>query len=107
MTRTEKEKMLAGDLYRPGDPELRADSAQTRGWLVRYNSSLDKSPAERWKLLTERLADVGAGSVVRPPFHCDFGYNIRLGSNVFLNFNCVILDVVEIIIGDDVQIGPG
>ena len=44
--------------------------------------------------------------MIRPPFFCDYGYNIRLGDEVFLNFNCVILDVVEIIIGDRTQIGP-
>ena len=45
--------------------------------------------------------------MIRPPFHCDYGFNIRLGARVFLNFNCVILDVVEVTIGDLTQIGPG
>jgi len=45
--------------------------------------------------------------VIRPPFHCDYGFNIRLGAGAFLNFNCVILDVVEVMIGDGAQIGPG
>jgi maltose O-acetyltransferase len=104
--RTEKEKMLAGELYRPGDAEIQADLAATRAWLARYNVSLARSSAERWELLAERLADVGPDTVVRPPFHCDFGFNIRLGSNVFLNFSCVILDVVEVVIADGAQIGP-
>jgi maltose O-acetyltransferase len=56
--------------------------------------------------LRERLAYVGTDAVIRPPFHCDYGYNIRLGDGVFLNFNCVILDVVEVSIGDRTQIGP-
>jgi maltose O-acetyltransferase len=54
----------------------------------------------------ERLAQVGEGAVIRPPFFCDYGFNIRLGANVFLNFDCVILDVVEVTIGDGTQIGP-
>jgi maltose O-acetyltransferase len=54
----------------------------------------------------ERLAQVGEGAVIRPPFFCDYGFNIRLGANVFLNFNCVILDVVEVTIGEGTQIGP-
>ncbi len=58
-------------------------------------------------LLLERLAAVGDGAVIRPPFHCDYGFNISLGMGVFLNFNCVILDVVEVTIGDKTQIGPG
>src|SRR5438874_2930819 len=54
----------------------------------------------------ERLAQVGNGAVIRPPFFCDYGFNISLGDGVFLNFNCVILDVVEVNIGDRTQIGP-
>ena len=103
---TEKQKMLAGELYRPGGAEIQADQAATRAWLARYNAALDRSPDKRRALLLERFGEVGAGAVVRPPFHCDFGFNIRLGSHVFLNFNCVILDVVEVTIGDGAQIGP-
>lgn len=106
MTRTEKDKMLAGEPYRPGDPEIQADQAATKTWLVRYNAALGLSVGERRALLRERLAEVGEGAVVRPPFHCDFGFNIRLGADAFLNFNCVILDVVEVIIGAGAQIGP-
>jgi maltose O-acetyltransferase len=58
-------------------------------------------------LLKERLAAVGNGAAIRPPFHCDYGFNIHLGTGVFLNFNCVILDVVKVTIGDRTQIGPG
>jgi len=107
MTRTEKEKMLAGELYDPGAPEIQADQAATKRWLVRYNAALDMAPAERRELLLERLAAVGDGAVIRPPFHCDYGFNISLGAGVFMNFNCVILDVVEVTIGDHTQIGPG
>ena len=78
----------------------------TKAWLVRYNAALAQPVSERHALLRERLAHVGAGAVIRPPFHCDFGYNIRLGDGVFLNFNCVILDVVEVEIGDRTQVGP-
>jgi len=105
-TRTEKEKMLAGELYDAGAAELQMELAATHRWLVRYNAALDASAADRRELLLERLAAVGEGAVIRPPFHCDYGFNIRLGAGVFLNFNCVILDVVEVSIGDKTQIGP-
>jgi maltose O-acetyltransferase len=105
--RTEKDKILAGELYDPSAPEIQADLAATHRWLARYNSALDMAPSERRKLLLERLAAVGDGAVIRPPFHCDYGFNIRLGACVFVNFNCVILDVVEVTIGDGTQIGPG
>jgi maltose O-acetyltransferase len=104
--RGEKAKMLAGELYRAGDAELQADQRAAKAWMVRYNASLGLSADERHGLLRERLAAVGTGAVIRPPFHCDYGYNIRLGDDVFLNFNCVILDVVAIAIGAGTQIGP-
>jgi maltose O-acetyltransferase len=104
--RTEKDKMLAGELYDAGDPQLQAELAATHRWLVRYNATLGASPAERRELLKERLAFVGEGAMIRPPFHCDYGFNVTLGAGVFLNFNCVILDVVAVSIGDGTQIGP-
>lgn len=58
-------------------------------------------------MLRERFKRVGLGATIRPPFHCDYGYNISLGAGVFLNFNCVVLDVVDVTIGDATQIGPG
>jgi maltose O-acetyltransferase len=104
--RGEKAKMLAGELYRASGAELQADQRAAKAWMVRYNASLGLSADERHGLLRERLAAVGAGAVIRPPFHCDYGYNIRLGDDVFLNFNCVILDVVAVAIGAGTQIGP-
>ena len=103
---SQKDKMLAGELYNAADPELQADLAATRRWLARYNGALAASPAERRELLTERLGFVGEGAVIRPPFHCDYGFNISLGARVFLNFNCVILDVVAVSIGEGTQVGP-
>lgn len=99
--------MLAGELYEASAPELQADLAATAGWLARYNVALALPPEERRRLLLERIAAVGEGADIRPPFHCDYGFNISLGRGVFLNFNCVILDVVAVTIGDRTQIGPG
>ena len=104
---TEKEKMLAGALYRPGDPEIQRDQAATHAWLSRYNTMLADGAKARHALLRERLKQVGRQCNIRPPFHCDYGYNIALGDGVFMNFNCVILDVVEVTIGDDTQIATG
>jgi maltose O-acetyltransferase len=106
LSKTEKQKMLAGELYRPGDPELQADAAANKAWLARYNAALAAPVAERHALLSEHLGIVGRDAVIRPPFFCDYGYNIHLGDEVFLNFNCVILDIVAVIIGDRTQIGP-
>lgn len=105
--RSEKDRMLAGELYTANDPELAADAARARNWMARYNALLSVSAEERHDLLVELFRHVGEGAVVRPPFHCDYGCNISLGKGAFLNFNCVVLDVVEVVIGDLTQIGPG
>src|ERR1700748_1642107 len=97
--------MLAGELYRP-DAELGADQAAAKAWMARYNAALAATPSDRHAILCEQLGHGGQDALVRPPFFCDYGYNIRLGDGVFLNFNCVILDVVEVTIGDRTQIGP-
>ncbi|MDB5533185.1 MAG: sugar O-acetyltransferase [Hyphomicrobiales bacterium] len=107
MTRSEKDKMLAGDLYDPSAAELRSDQAATNAWLARLNTATTMSMANRRDILAERFAAVGVGVEIRSPFHCDYGFNISVGSGAFLNFNCVILDVVAVTIGDKTQIGPG
>ncbi len=109
--RTEKEKMLAGELYHTGDPEIQADQAAAKVWMVRYNASLAASAAERRILLRELLFEVGDGAVIRPPFHCDFGYNIRIGSNVFPRDPAIRKTGAEfgrpVSIGQNVWIGGG
>ncbi len=104
--RSEKSKMLAGELYTANDPELAADLRRAALWLEHYNSASSRPAEERHAMLREIFASVGEGAVIRPPFFCDYGTNISLGRGVFLNFNCVILDVVAVSIGDGTQIGP-
>ena len=103
---TEKEKMLAGELYRPTDPELQAEMSAVQLWLAEYNAAIAASLADRRELLRKRLGHVGEGVEVRSPFFCDYGFNIRIGGGAFLNFNCIILDVAPVTIGEGAQIGP-
>jgi maltose O-acetyltransferase len=103
---TEKQKMLAGELYNPGDAELQADNARRKTWMAAYNAADNEPMERRFALLQEGLGAVGAGTVIRAPFFCDYGKNIRIGARVFMNFNCVILDVTYVTIGDGTQIGP-
>jgi len=103
----QKDRMLAGEPYTADDPELAADQAAAAAWMVRYNASLAADTTGRHALLVEGLGKVGRNVVVRPPFHCDYGYNIALGDGVFLNFGCIILDVVTVEIGAGTQVGPG
>jgi maltose O-acetyltransferase len=103
--RSEKQKMLAGEPYCASDPEIVADQQAAAEWMQRFNRP--SCVEEREMLLRARLAAVGDGATIRPPFHCDYGSNIHLGAGVFLNFDCIILDVVAVRIGDGTQIGPG
>ena len=104
--RTEKEKMLAGEFYNASDPELRADRLRARE-LCRKLAALSPyaSEAERSALLTQ-LFGVATDASVTPPFFCDYGRNIELGRNVYFNFNCVILDVAKVTVGNNVLFGP-
>lgn len=99
--------MLRGELYTASDPELAADSARAAAWMARYNAASTASEVDRHALLVEAMAHAGVGAVVRAPFHCDYGYNIYLEDGVFLNFGCVILDVVAVRIGAGTKLGPG
>ena len=98
--------MLAGDLYIADDPELVAEHAHAVHLLEQYNHRLAEGPAGRAMILRELLGAFGAGSDIRPPFYCDYGYNLRVGARTFANFGLVALDVAPIAIGDDVQMGP-
>lgn len=102
---SEKEKMLAGELYDSHDPTLTADRLHVAALLHKYNST-PHNPATHFIQLEDILAAIGPGAIIRPPFFVDYGYNIRVGRGVFLNFNCVLLDVCSIEIGDLTQIGP-
>jgi maltose O-acetyltransferase len=105
--RSEKDKMLAGELYRAVGPEIAADMRRAELLLLTYNASASNPPETRAALLRDLLGSVGPSTTIRPPFHCDYGYNIHLGSSIFINFDCVFLDVGRIEIGDFCQIGPG
>jgi len=104
---TEKQKMLAGQLYFASDAQLQAEMAASQRWLARYNTTLAQSRDVRLALLREHFGAVGDDVDIRPPLFCDYGSNIRVGRGVFMNFNCVILDICEVTIGDGTQIGPG
>lgn len=108
MTRhmTQRERMLAGELYLADDPELRADSLRARRLQESFNRTTADEPEERRRILSELLGEFGEDSEVRPPFYCDYGYQIRIGARTFVNFGLVALDVGAIDIADDVQIGP-
>lgn len=103
---TEQEKMLSGELYCADDPELNA-ARHRADLLCRQLNALPMSEiALRMQLLRQLLGQVGENCVINPQFRCDYGCNIRMGENVFINYNCVILDCAPVTFGDNVFIAP-
>jgi maltose O-acetyltransferase len=102
-----KERMLHGELYLASDPELVAELAHAQELLERYNATPHAEQGERDRLLRELLGEVGDEVVVRPPFHCDYGRHISIGRRTFVNYGCVMLDVVPIRIGAACQLASG
>ncbi|MFC3881335.1 sugar O-acetyltransferase [Algoriphagus namhaensis] len=103
---TEKEKMLAGQLYQAGDPVLTAERLKVRQLIKKLNDSDPTDESLRRRLHKEIFGKVGNNFWVEPPFYCDYGYNIEVGDDVFFNFNCVILDVCKVKLGDRVFVAP-
>ena len=102
---TERDRMLAGELYDPTDPELIADRLRART-LCQALNALDPSDRGRRRELLRQLFGTDTGVLVTPPFFCDYGRHIVLGANVYFNVNCVVLDVARVAIGDNVLFGP-
>jgi len=103
---TEKQKMLSGELYNAADPVLSDERRNARLLMKQLNDSADDQPELRKQLLKKLIPSQGAGLWIEPPFYCDYGTNIIIGDKVFFNFNCVILDVMHVTIGNNVLVGP-
>jgi maltose O-acetyltransferase len=102
----EREKMLAGELYDPFDPALVAGRERARDLCQALNATRESQPVERRRILEDLFGSGGDSVWMQPPFFCDYGTNIELGARVFFNFNCVVLDVCRVRIGDYTLIGP-
>jgi maltose O-acetyltransferase len=101
--RSQRERMLAGELYIADDPQLAADNLRALTLTRQINAS---DPADRQALLAELLGSLGEGTEIRPPLSCDYSSQTHIGARCFINFGVVLLDVATIRIGDDVQVGP-
>lgn len=104
--KSEKEKMLAGELYDALDPQLSEDRLRARLLTQALNAGSEADTEERSRILKELIPNAGAGLWLQPPFYCDYGYNIVTGEKVFFNFNCVVLDVAQVTIGNRTLFGP-
>lgn len=99
--------MLAGELYLASDHELVAARRKARRLTRLFNLTTEDEMDRRHTLLRELFGAIGARAEVEPPFRCDYGFNIRAGARLFMNFDCVILDCAPVTMGDGVMLGPG
>jgi maltose O-acetyltransferase len=104
---SEKDTMLAGELYDPSDPELEAERAQARALTRWYNGTTGEEGPTRRRILGDLFGETGDPVTVEPPFRCDYGYNISVGDGFYANFDCVILDVCPVTVGENCLLGPG
>jgi maltose O-acetyltransferase len=104
---TERDKMLAGELYNPLDADLVLARERARDLCRTLNQTGESEHELRRGLLSDLFAAGGDTVWMQPPFYCDYGSNIYLGTRVFFNFNCIVLDVCEVRIGDYTLFGPG
>jgi maltose O-acetyltransferase len=103
---SERERMLAGELYDALDPELTAARERARDLCQLLNATREAEQDERRRIVRELFGRGGDTVWMQPPFFCDYGSNIELGERVFFNFNCVVLDVCRVRIGDFTMFGP-
>lgn len=104
--KTEKQKMLSGELYLANDPELTEEHQRAFRLIRLYNATTETELEERQNLLKELFGKVGKNAVITPPFYCDYGSHIYAGDNFYMNFGCVILDCNTVDIGDNVLCAP-
>lgn len=100
-------KMLAGELYLSYDPELVDLRRRARRLTRMFNQTTEEQSPERSALLTELFGTLGPSADIEPDFRCDYGFNIRAGARLYMNFGCVVLDCALVTIGDGCLFGPG
>ncbi len=105
--KSEKEKMLAGENYFSNDKELTLERLKAKKFLHKLNVTEYLMNVNSRAILRTLLPNAHKRLYIEPPFHCDYGYNIESGENVYFNVNCVVLDSMKITIGNNVFIGPG
>jgi maltose O-acetyltransferase len=104
--KSEKEKMIAGEMYDPLDKQLVEDRIRTRLLIKALNDTREDDTAQRSRIIKELLPDAAPDLWLQPPFYCDYGYNMKVGERVFFNFNCIVLDVAPVTIGSRTMFGP-
>jgi len=105
--KTEKEKMLAGEYYLANDEVLVEERTRCKQLLKQLNVEEYVVTDKAKVILTQLIPNSGSNLYIEPPFHCDYGYNLICGENVYFNVNCVVLDVMPVTLGNNVFCAPG
>ena len=105
-SRSEKDKMLAGELYQAFGEELFGERQAAKRRCREFNATTEEQMAERDAILRKLLGSCGANAFVEPSFRCDYGYNIHVGENFYANYDLIILDCCEVRIGNNCMIAP-
>jgi len=103
---TEKEKMIAGELYFASDSQLLKERQNAQLLFQKFNALTELEKPLRNEILETLIGQLGNNVIIEPPFFCDYGYNINIGENVYINYNCCILDGTLVTIGDHCMLGP-
>ncbi len=103
---TEKEKMIAGELYFASDSQLLKERQNAQLLFQKFNALTELEKPLRNEILETLIGQLGNNLIIEPPFFCDYGYNINIGENVYINYNCCILDGTFVTIGDHCMFGP-
>lgn len=104
--KSEKEKMLAGELYLASDVTLTSERLRAKVMLFGFNTLPPAENEKRMDIIRQLFGSAGSNIFIEPPFRCDYGYNIFTGNNFYANYDCIILDCAAVNIGDNVLFGP-
>ena len=103
----EEQKIFAGKLFCPGDPDLKAIKLKSHNLSAQYNQTMEDETEKRQTIIRQLFAEVGEGSFLQGPIYIHYGQHTKIGKRLFANFNLTIQDDAQVTIGDDCNFGPG
>ena len=103
---TEKELMLSGQLYIAKDKELAEDFSRAKKLLRLFNQTTEEEPEKRRDIISRLFSRSGKDVWIEPPFYCDYGCHISVGDSFYANYDCIVIDVCDVTIGNNVFFGP-
>jgi maltose O-acetyltransferase len=106
MSKTALERMLANEPYLASDPELKSLYQKAQSLLYTFNFSHPDENEKRHEVIQSLFGSIGQGFVIQPPFRCDYGCHIYAKENLYINYDCIILDCNKVYLGNNVLLAP-